>query len=55
MHFRHISAKIQLKYLKQHFDWRGPHPPWLRSCFTEMRLLAWWKEFTVRHFTILYC
>jgi len=21
MHFRHISAKIQLKNLKQHFDW----------------------------------
>jgi len=28
MHFRHISAKIQLKNLKQHFDWggRGPGP-----------------------------
>jgi len=23
MHFRHISAKIQLKNLKQHFDWGG--------------------------------
>jgi len=21
MHFRHISAKIQLKHIKQHFDW----------------------------------
>jgi len=21
MHFRHISAKIQLKILKKHFDW----------------------------------
>jgi len=21
MHFRHITAKIQLKNLKQHFDW----------------------------------
>jgi len=32
MHFRHISAKIQLKNLKQHFDWgAGPSgPPWLR-------------------------
>jgi len=25
MHFKHISAKIQLKNLKQHFDWgSGP-------------------------------
>jgi len=23
MHFRHNSAKIQLKNLKQHFDWGG--------------------------------
>jgi len=23
MHFRHISAKIQPKNLKQHFDWGG--------------------------------
>jgi len=23
MHFRHISAKILLKNLKQHFDWGG--------------------------------
>jgi len=23
MQFRHISAKIQPKNLKQHFDWRG--------------------------------
>jgi len=23
LHFRHISAKIQLKNLKQHFDWEG--------------------------------
>jgi len=27
MHFRHISAKIQLKNLKQHFDWVCPPPP----------------------------
>jgi len=29
MYFRHISAKIQLKNLKQHFDWEGraPSPP----------------------------
>jgi len=27
MHFRHISAKIQPKTLKQHFNWRGPGPP----------------------------
>jgi len=26
MHFRHISAKIQPKNLKQRFDW-GPGPP----------------------------
>jgi len=26
MHFRHISAKVQPKNLKQHFDW-GPGPP----------------------------
>jgi len=26
MHFRHISAKIQLKNLKQHFDWGAPGP-----------------------------
>jgi len=36
MHFRHISAKIQLqpKNLKQHFDWGGGAlgPPWLRLC-----------------------
>jgi len=24
MHFKHISAKIQLKNLKQHFDWGSP-------------------------------
>jgi len=28
MHFRHFSAKIQLKNLK-HFDW-GVRAPWLR-------------------------
>jgi len=28
MHFRHISAKIQLKNLKQRFDWgKAPWPP----------------------------
>jgi len=27
MHFRHISAKSQPKYLKQHFDWRV-RAPW---------------------------
>jgi len=28
MHFMHISAKIQLKNLKQHFDWgEGGGPP----------------------------
>jgi len=27
MHFRHISAKIQLKNPKQHFDWGGGGPP----------------------------
>jgi len=27
MHFRHISAKIQLKNLKQHFDWEARVPP----------------------------
>jgi len=31
MHFRHISGKIQLKNLKQHFDWgegrAGPLTP----------------------------
>jgi len=27
MHFRNISAKIQLKNLKQHFDLVGPGPP----------------------------
>jgi len=27
MHFRHISAKIQPKNLKQHFDWEGAGPP----------------------------
>jgi len=26
MHFRHISAKIQPKNLKQHFDWRARAP-----------------------------
>jgi len=26
MHFRHISAKIQPKNLKQHFDWRAGPP-----------------------------
>jgi len=34
MHFRHISAKIQSKNLKQHFDWGEGGPPgpttWLR-------------------------
>jgi len=32
MHFRHISVKIQLKNLKQHFNW-GPRAPWLRPWF----------------------
>jgi len=27
MHFRHISAKIQLKNLKQHFDWGASWAP----------------------------
>jgi len=27
MHFRHISAKIQPKNLKEHFDWGGPAHP----------------------------
>jgi len=26
MHFRHISTKIQLKNLKQHFDWGAGFP-----------------------------
>jgi len=26
MNFRHISAKIQPKNLKQNFDWGGPGP-----------------------------
>jgi len=26
MHFKHISAKIQPKNLKQHFDWGGGPP-----------------------------
>jgi len=30
MHFRHISAKIQPKNLKQYFDWEGGRAPWLR-------------------------
>jgi len=33
MHFKHISAKIQPKNLKQHFDWGGWAfwaPCWLR-------------------------
>jgi len=35
MHFRHISAKIHPKSLKQHFDWGAPGPPfWLRPCNT---------------------
>jgi len=35
MHFRHISAKIQLKNFKQHFDWGDLGPLgllWLRPC-----------------------
>jgi len=36
MHFKHISAKIQPKNLKQHFDWGEEAGPlgslWLRSC-----------------------
>jgi len=33
MQFRHTSAKIQSKNVKQNFDWGGPGhcPPWLRS------------------------
>jgi len=27
MHFRHISAKIEPKNLKQHFDWGGAGAP----------------------------
>jgi len=34
MHFRHISAKIQLKNLKQHFDWGAP---WLRPWVFTLR------------------
>jgi len=33
MHFRHISAKIQLKNLKQHFDWGDPG--WLHPCTNQ--------------------
>jgi len=31
MQFRYIPAKIQLKNLKQHFDWGGA-APWIPSC-----------------------
>jgi len=38
MYFSHISAKIQPKNLKQHFDWGEPSPlglSWLRSWLGE--------------------
>jgi len=33
MHFRHISNKIQLKNLKQHFDWGALGLYWLRPWY----------------------
>jgi len=27
VHFRHVSATIYPKSLKQHFDWKGNNPP----------------------------
>jgi len=50
MHFRHISAKIQPKNLKQHFDWgRGDEAPGyalafsarLQLCFITIILHNW--------------
>jgi len=35
VHFRHVSAKIWSKNLKQHFDWEDGQSepnPWLRPC-----------------------
>jgi len=38
MHFRHISAKIQPKNLKQHFDWGKPS--WLRPWPAERLVMS---------------
>jgi len=42
MHFRHISAKIQPKNLKQNFDWEegAGGPPWLRPWSSP----SWWTK-----------
>jgi len=40
MHFRHISAKIQPKNLKQHFDWgEGAGPPWLSTWALKFKFI----------------
>jgi len=41
MHFRYISAKIQLENLKQHFDWGGPGiPSGYALVFAKITLVA---------------
>jgi len=35
MHFRHISAKLQPKHLKNHFDWGGADP-WAHPLATPL-------------------
>jgi len=45
MHFSHISAKIQLKNLKQHFDWGSWAPLGYALGFgTIFEVLHFWKR-----------
>jgi len=43
MHFGHISAKIQLKNLKQHLDWEAepPGPPLATPLVHRLQWLIW--------------
>jgi len=40
MHFRYISAKIQFKSLKQHFDWEGVRALWASPLATPLSQTA---------------
>jgi len=55
MHFRHTSAKIQPKNLKQHFDRGGEDGvPWLRPCSspTLVFYLHWYKQRKIDRITV---
>jgi len=47
MHCRHISAKIQPKNLKQHFDWGEGQAPWapMATPLPCINKKIWWSRF----------